>query len=124
MLRLAFLSVCFCAGYRLCFDIDTDMHGIDTTLRYTTIPANKGIEGAVSVRERAVNEAALCVSCAHVSCDVFVCGCVPRGTAPPLPRPPPLSLPSFSFPIRAHGGFQGLLAGRADATSALDAGLG
>ena len=110
----------------MCFNIDIDMHGIDTTLRYTTIPANKGAKGAVSVRERAVNEAALCVSCAHVSGGVFVCGCVPRGAsaAPLLLRPPPLSLPLFSSSVYAHGQFQGFVAGRADATSALDQGLG
>ena len=54
--------------------------GIDTTitaiLKYTTIPANKGAEGAVSARERAVNEAALAVCFARVSHGVFVCGCV------------------------------------------------
>ena len=50
--------------------------GIDTTitaiLKYTTIPANKGAEGAVSVTERAVNEAALGVS---LVC-LMVCLCV------------------------------------------------
>ena len=40
------------------------------------MPANKGAEGAVSVRERAVNEAALAVCFAPVSHGVFVCGCV------------------------------------------------
>ena len=92
-------------------------------LKYTTIPANKGAEGAVSVRERAVNEAALAVCFARVSHGVFVWLCF-RGAAPPLPRLPPLSLPSFSVPVCTHGRFQGFVAGRADATSALDTGLG
>ena len=78
----------------------------------------------MSVRERAVIEAALRVLCAHVSCGVSVCGCVPRGAAPLLPRPPPLSLPLFSVPVCAHGGFWGSVAGGADATSGLDQGLG
>ena len=67
----AFVQVATCA--------DIDMHNIDTTIpaiEYTTIPANKGAEGAVSVRERAVNEAALAVCFAPVSHGVFVCGCV------------------------------------------------
>ena len=96
-----------------------------TNVQYTTIPANKGAEGAVSVREKAVNEAALraCL-CAHVSCGVPVCGCIPRGAAPLLSWPPPLSLPLFSNPVFLHGGFRAFVAGRSDATSALDPGLG
>ena len=59
-----------------------------------------------SVREKAVNEAALCVClCAHVSCGVSVCGCIPRGAARLLSWPPPLSLPLFSFPFSCTAGF-------------------
>ena len=59
-----------------------------------------------SVREKAVNEAALCVClCAHVSCGVSVCGCIPRGAAPLLSWLPPLSLPLFSFPFSCTAGF-------------------
>ena len=61
--------------------------GIDTTipaiLKYTTIPANNGAEGAVSVRERAVNEAALCVSLMCLM--VCLCEVVFRGAAPLRP---------------------------------------
>ena len=56
---------------------DIDMHGIDATIpaiEYTTIPANKGAKGTVSVRERAMNEAAL-ASCVFRSC-VSWCVCV------------------------------------------------
>ena len=60
---------------------------IDTTipaiLKYTTIPANNGAEGAVSVRERAVNEAALCVSLMCLM--VCLCEVVFRGAAPLRP---------------------------------------
>ena len=53
-----------------------------------------------SVREKAVNEAALCVClCAHVSCGVSVCVCIPRGAVPLLSWLPPFSLPLFSFPF-------------------------
>ena len=59
-----------------------------------------------SVREKAVNEAALCVClCPHVSCGVSVCGCIPRGAAPLLSWLPPLSLPLFSFPFSCTAGF-------------------
>ena len=102
--------------------------GIDTTipaiLKYTTIPANNGAEGAVSVRERAVNEAALCVSlmCLMVClCEVVFRGAACHSAPASLVF---LSLLSFSVSIYAHGGFQGVVAGRADATSALDTGLG
>ena len=45
-----------------------------TNVQYTTIPANKCAEGAVSVREKDVNEAALCAClCAHIP---VVCLCV------------------------------------------------
>ena len=33
MLCLALLSVCFCAGFRLCFEIGTGTHGIDPRIR-------------------------------------------------------------------------------------------
>ena len=80
MLCLSSLSVCI-VQVAACASTSTfDMHGIDTT-----IPANKGAEGAVSVRERAVNEAALCVSL--VCLMVCLCVVVFRGAAPPLPRP-------------------------------------
>ena len=43
-----------------------------------------------SVREKAVNEAALCVClCAHVSCGVSVCVCIPCGAVPLLSWLPP-----------------------------------
>ena len=59
-----------------------------------------------SVREKAVNEAALCVClCAHVSCGVSVCVCIPRGAAPLLSWLPPFSLPLFSFPFSCTAGF-------------------
>ena len=73
-----------------------------------------------------MNEAALRVClCAHVSCGVSVCGCIPRGAAPLLSWLPPFSLPLHVFvPVFLHGGFWALVAGRSDATSALDPGLG
>ena len=78
-----------------------------------------------AMEARAVNEAPLCVSCVLSSglC-VCLCGCVSHGAAPPLPRLPPLLLPSFSVLIYAHGGFQGFVVRRSDATSTLDLGLG
>ena len=99
---LASLSVCFvqvatCAS-SIDIDIDTDIHGIDAT-----IPANKGAEGAVGIRERAVNEAALCVLCACGSSGVCLCVVVCHVALPWLP---PLSLPPFSVPVCAHGGFR------------------
>ena len=107
---MLFLPRYLCAFVQVATCANIDMHDIDTTIpaiEYTTIPANKGAEGAVSVRERAVNEAALAVCFAPVSHGVFVCGCVFVVQRPPspLPRPPPLSLPSFSVPVCAHGGF-------------------
>ena len=93
-------------------DIDIDTHGIDTT-----IPANKGAECAVSIREGAVNEAALCVSFARVSSGV--CLCVVVCHTPPLSWPPLLSLPPFLVPVCAHSKFRGFIAGRSDATSTL-----
>ena len=78
------------------------------SLRYNH-PWNKGAEGAVTVRERAVNEAALCVS-SRVSCGVFVWLCSPWCSAPASPAAS-LSPPPFSVPICAHGGFQGPLRG-------------
>ena len=70
------LPHCLCAFVQVAIPT-FDMHaGIDTTttviLKYTTIPANKGAEGTVSVTERAVNEAALGVS---LVC-LMVCLCV------------------------------------------------
>ena len=59
-----------------------------------------------SVREKAVNEAALRVClCAHVSCGVSVCVCIPHGAAPLLSWLPPFSLPLFSFPFSCTAGF-------------------
>ena len=101
---LASLSVCFvqvatCAS-SIDIDIDTDIHGIDAT-----IPANKGAEGAVGIRERAVNEAALCVLCACGSSGVCLCVVVCHVALPWLP---PLSLPPFSVPVCARSKFSGL----------------
>ena len=67
-----------------------------------------------------MNEAALRVCCL-LSC-VFWCVCL-CGAAPLLPQLPPLSLLPLSVPVWRHG-FQGLVAGRSDSTSALDPGLG
>ena len=69
----------------------------------------------------------MCFVCSHVSSGVCVCVfvwlCI-TGVAPLLPWLPPLLLPLFSVPICARAGFQGPVAGRSDATSALDPGLG
>ena len=61
-----------------------------------------------SVREKPVNEAALCVClCAHVSCGVSVCVCIPHGAVPLLSWLPPFSLPPlFSFPFSCTAGFR------------------
>ena len=121
---MLFLPRYLCAFVQVATCADIDMHDIDTTIpaiEYTTIPANKGAEGAVSVRERAVNEAALCVSLMCLM--VCLCEVVFRGCSAPASLVF-LSLLSFSVSIYAHGGFQGVVAGRAYATSALDAGLG
>ena len=56
-----FVQVAACAS-STDIDIDIDIHSIDTI-----ITANYGAEGAVSIRERAANEAALCVLCARMS---------------------------------------------------------
>ena len=89
--------------------------GIDTTitaiLKYTTIPANKGAEGAVSVRERAVNEAALAVCFARVSHGVFVCGCVFVVQRPRFPSYLPCRCPRSLFPYARMAGFRGSLRG-------------
>ena len=89
--------------------------GIDTTitaiLKYTTIPANKGAEGAVSVTERAVNEAALGVS---LVC-LMVCLCVVVFlwcSAPPrLPGCLPCRCPRSLFPYACMAGFSSPLRG-------------
>ena len=80
---------------------------LDTTIpaiEYTTIPANKGAEGAVSVRERAVNEAALAVCFAPVSHGVFVWLCF-RGAAPRFPGCLPCRCPRSLFPYARMAGF-------------------
>ena len=82
--------------FRSCFALGLDLR-------------TRGFRGAspfrftVSVRERAVNEAAPCVSLVWLRvCFVWLCF---RGAAPPLPpQLPPLSPPSFSVPVCAHGG--------------------
>ena len=83
--------------------------GIDTTitaiLKYTTIPANKGAEGAVSVTERAVNEAALGVS---LVC-LMVCLCVVQ--RPRFPGDLPCRCPRSLFPYARMAGFRGSMRG-------------
>ena len=69
----------------------------------------------------------MCFVCSHVSSGVCVCVCVVvcHMLQHPLhPWLPPLLLPLFSVPICVRAGFQGLIAGMSDATSALDPGLG
>ena len=86
---------------------------LDTTIpaiEYTTIPANKGAEGAVSVRERAVNEAALAVCFAPVSHGVFVWLCF-RGAAPRFPGCLPCRCPRSLFPYARMAGFRSPLRG-------------
>ena len=74
----------------------------------------------MSVRERAVNEAALCVS----PLCLMMCLCVVVFVVQRPASLPCLSLLPFSVPICMHGGFEGVVAGRADAMSTLDTGLG
>ena len=109
---MLFLPRYLCAFVQVATCADIDMHGIDTAIpaiEYTTIPANKGADGAVSVRERAVNEAALAVCFAPVSHGVFVCGCVfvVQRPASRLPCRCPRSL----FPYARMAGFRSPLRG-------------
>ena len=84
----AFVQVAACASTSTLTCTASIQPSLAGPCEYTTIPAKKG---AVSVRERAGKEAALCVSCALVLLCICGChcGCVPCGAAPPLPRPPP-----------------------------------
>ena len=91
-----------------------------SALRCTAIPANKGAEGAISARERAVNEAALrkpCVFCVLMCLVVCLCVFVFHAhvvqmwySAPASPAASFVAAPVF-VPVCAHGGFQGFVAG-------------
>ena len=110
---MLFLPRYLCAFVQVATCANIDMHDIDTTIpaiEYTTIPANKGAEGAVSVRERAVNEAALAVCFAPVSHGVFVWLCF-RGAAPRFPGCLPCRCPRSLFPYARMAGFRSPLRG-------------